>query len=130
MKASEILKNLVALNEVSQKSLPIKLSYAISVNIGKLQAAAKHIEEQRMKLLERYADQDADGKPVIKNNHYQIGDGNMPELTKEMDSLMEEDTEIEIRKVPLECLDLCDNPRCDMLSAKDILALDFMIANE
>ena len=130
MKSSEVLQTIANLMPVSEKSLPVKLSYAISVNLGRLQKVAEDIGTARRKLLEKYSELDEEGKPVIKDGHYQIKDGEMPDLQKEMDQLMEEENEIDIRKVDMAIIDQCDSPRCDMLSAKDIMAIDFMLNKE
>ena len=130
MKSSEVLQTIANLMPVSEKSLPVKLSYAISVNLGRLQNVAEDIGTARRKLLEKYSEQDEKGKSVIKDGHYQIRDGELPDLEKEMDQLMEEENELEFRKVDMAVIDQCDNPRCDMLSAKDILAIDFMLNKE
>ena len=130
MKSSEVLQTIANIMPVSEKSLPVKLSYAISVNLGRLQKVAEDIGTARRKLLEKYSELDEEGKPVIKNGHYQIRDGEMPDLQKEMDQLMEEENEIDIRKVEMSIIDQCDSPRCDMLSAKDIMAIDFMLNKE
>ena len=130
MKSSEVLQTIANIMPVSEKSLPVKLSYAISVNLGRLQKVAEDIGTARRKLLEKYSELDEEGKPVIKNGHYQIKDGEMPDLQKEMDQLMEEENEIDIRKVDMAIIDQCDSPRCDMLSAKDIMAIDFMLNKE
>lgn len=65
MKLRETQVRLQNLAKLGTKTFPAKLSFAISCNIEKLQKEAEHIEKERKKLCEQYAEKDDDGKPVM-----------------------------------------------------------------
>lgn len=53
----------------------IKGSYAITRNLQACEKPAEAIEKERVKLVERFAEKDAEGKPVmLDDNHIKIAD--------------------------------------------------------
>ncbi len=117
------------LRELAGKKLPYKLTYTISKNLVKLQSEAKIIEDGRMKLIDSYAVKDEDGKPVIKDNSYDLGE-KVEEFTAEFQKYMATETEVDIYSVPAAVFEI-EDPRFDVLTVEQIVALivalDFMI---
>ena len=55
------------LHNVVRKRLPFQLAYAISKNVQDISKEADIIGQNRIKLIELYADKDENGNPVIKD---------------------------------------------------------------
>ena len=71
----KILNDTNVLVAISQKQLPIKVSYAISKNIKKLEKELKIYNDERQKLIDRYCIKDEEGNNVIdENNNLKIAD--------------------------------------------------------
>lgn len=120
----------------SEMVLPIKLSYAISVNMDKLSSEMKFAEKERIKICERLADKNEDGTPVKED----IGNGTQvykfndfeakKTLNDELEVLGNTEVDVDIRKVNLEIFDIIENDpanRYDSLSVNHFNALAFMI---
>ena len=128
MKAHQALEHLQALAALEKKSLPVKISFAVSVNIEKLNETAKQVEKQRIAILEKFSKKDEDGKPLIEENRYQIEEGSMEEVTGQVTELMEEDVDVASRKVSVDALQQCDeNDKYDTLTPGELLSISFMI---
>lgn len=74
LKTSEVLNMAQAFAAMSGRSVPIKLSYAISVNSRRIAPITQAAEDQRKALLIKVADKDENGKPVTANNQYVFAD--------------------------------------------------------
>ena len=121
----EVLNRQRTLSEFVSKKLPYKLAYAISKNLAKLQAEAEIIDKGRIALVEEYAVKDEDGKPVVKDNNYDLGE-NAATFSAEFNKYMSTETDVDIYTVPESVLGT-DDPRFDVLTVAQIVALDFMI---
>jgi hypothetical protein len=75
----------------------IKVAYKLSKTARAVQAEADLFEEQRMRLIRRYATQDGDGAQVIMNGNYQFG-ANLEAFDKEFKELAA--TEVSIKSHP------------------------------
>ena len=58
----KILKTINKLVEISQRQLPVKVSYAIAKNITKIENELKVNEKERQKLIDQYALKDEKGE--------------------------------------------------------------------
>jgi hypothetical protein len=121
----EVLHRHNVLTNLCGKKLPYKLAYAISKNVKKLEDELKIIDEGRTSLLEEYAIKDEEGKPVISDNKYELGE-NLEKYGEEYKKYMETDTEIETFTVPVSVLD-SDDARFDTLTVEEIIHIDFML---
>lgn len=126
MKGYEITAHVNSLLNLSGKKLPVSLSFAMATNLDRLMEWQERIEKQRIGLCEQYAEKDSNGKPIIKDNKYQIVD--MAALNHDVDELMAQECDIEIRKVMRSVLEVIDtNPRFDTLAMGEVAALQFML---
>lgn len=128
MKLKEVIQRNQQLNTISDKRLPVKISYAIAKNAQTLQKEAELIEKERIKLLEQYAEKDEDGNPKTDGGNYVLGD-NMEKYTEEYKEYLDTDVEVDIHKFPETELDKLDDPRYDVLTATELAALEFMLEN-
>ena len=93
--------------------LPIKPAYWLARFLDKVQSEMKALENARMKLIEKYAKKDKDGKPVMKKDkdgkqrdpqQYDLTAKNMEEFEKEFAELGKEEFEIDFKPIKLDQL--------------------------
>lgn len=126
MKITEIGVKAQILSGLSKKKLPVKLGFAVSCNLDELAKWQKKTEEQRIELCKQYAKKDEKGEPIIKDDRYDIED--MTALSSDVAELMDEDIEVNVRKVPDSLLDMIDlSDKYDALTPDEIGALQFML---
>ena len=128
MTLSEVIVNTRNLNTVANKVLPGKLSYAIAKNLIKLNAEVELIEKGRMDLINQHVEKDEEGKPVVVDGNYKLGD-NAEKFNEEYNEYLATETEVEIMTVDPEIFDKLDAPRYDGLTSTQMMAIDFMIAD-
>lgn len=129
IKLAEVRQRHQALCTLASKKLPVKLSYAIGKNIMKLQEEMDVIEKERIKLVEQYAVKEEDGSFKNVDGHYDIGD-NEQQLNAEYSELLNMDTEMEIHTVPEYIVECMDDPRYDVLTAAELIAIEFMLEHQ
>lgn len=132
MRLSEVEGRLKGLLKIAGKNLPVKVSYAIAKNIKVLNEEYKTIDEERIKLCEKYADKDEDGKSVKVEKEgkevYQFSDDNEEKVNEEYKELLETEAELDIHKVSIEEFEKCDmSDRYDILNPSEYSVLEFMI---
>lgn len=139
MKLKEAQVRLQNLAKLGTKTFPAKLSFAISCNIEKLQKEAEHIEKERKKLCEQYADKDDDGKPVmvdsvingVESKEYKMDASARAAFGEEYDSLLDTEVDVNIRMVKTEVVEQCERAeRYDIPTVAELLALAFMLEEE
>ncbi len=133
MKAMQIEPTLNFLGRLGEYTLPSKLGFAISVNFEELSKWQKHIEKERIKLLEGYADRDDDGKIIMDKNAdgqdtYRLSDENLKLFTMEYGEFLETELDVDLRMVEEDILWQCDeNPKYRVLTVGELSALRFMV---
>lgn len=110
MKLLEIINSQSTLAELNNcKGLSSVTAYRIAKNIKLVNEELKVYNDQRIKLLENLANKDEDGKPIIKaengTQEYDLTDENKLKLQEEVNKLLEEEINMDIKKVSLEQLD-------------------------
>lgn len=119
-----ILNDTNSLAVISQKQLPIKVSYAIAKNIKKLESELKIYNEERQKLIDQYCIKDNEGNNVIdENNNLKIADEHLDAWNKEINELMDIEVDIDIHKFNLDSL---MNGSYDMTPA-ELMIIEYMI---
>ena len=111
--------------DIQKKKLPIKLGYAITKNLKQMESIAAAYEEERQKILDKYAEKDGNGEYMVKNEAYVIPEQKAYEA--EMQELLGIDNEMDIHTVPFAELEKCDCGQFDALSVQDISLLEIMI---
>lgn len=102
----ELLNSIPTLQKLSQKQLPIKVSYTISKNIKAIEEELKIYEEERQKLIKKYAELDKEGKPKVNDNgNYIIKQENQLDFNKEVLELLNIETDVNISKIDLNALE-------------------------
>lgn len=118
-----ILEGLTQLD--SKKRLPTKLSFAILKNLKELEPTAKTIDEQRVRICEKYSERDESGKSIIKEDMFVIKD--VKGLNDDLSELYSIETEINVHTIGIETIEQCDKNGFDKLSIGELKALEFMI---
>lgn len=117
-----IINSINQLRGVAQKQLPIKASYAIAKNIGKLENEFKTYDKERAKLIDKYAEKDTEGNIVsYENGNIKIKDEHIKEWNKDINELLSIENEVAIHKFPLSALNGYD------LSAAEIMVIEYML---
>ena len=108
---NEIMTMQTGLDVVLGKELPIKPSYWLARFLDKVGSEYKAMESARMKLLEKYAKKDKDGKLVMKKdkdgkpiNEYDLTDTNMKKFQDEFAELGKEEFEVDFKPIKLDQL--------------------------
>jgi len=132
MKLNDVLVKATQLEYLARKQLPVRLSYAIGRNRDAFAKEYQRYETERIKMCEMFSDKDADGKPIVENNNYQMTDEARQELNQALDEFRNTtEVDIEIYKYtkPINTLldELDGNSRYDALSADDLRLLSFII---
>lgn len=103
------------------KGLSSITAYRISKNIKSILEEIKTYNDTRTKMCEEYADKAKDGKPIIKDNKYIMSTEKEIKLNEELGKLLNEDVDIQIKKVSLEDINKAG------LSPLELDSIEFMI---
>lgn len=115
-----------ALANLGDTKLPIKLAYAISLNLKECQSAFEVFSEKQRELLDQYAERDENGEIIIDDIGVVLKDDGEA-YSKQSNELAELEAELNISTVPFDVFDKLDDDKYDSLSAKQLNALDFML---
>lgn len=103
--SNERLVNSVGvLSKLTNLELPLKLSYAFSKNIIKIDTELKAYSLERQKLIEKYGDKDKEGKLTYKDDGT-INILDIENFNKEISELLQCESEIDIHLIDLEKID-------------------------
>ena len=99
------------LDIILKTELPVKPAYWLARFLDKIQSEMTALEKARMKLIEKYAKKDKDGKPLFKKdkdgerlNEYDLTKKNMEAFGKEFATLGEEEFEIDFEPIKFDQL--------------------------
>lgn len=119
-----ILNDANFLTALMQRQFPVRVSYAISKNISKLESELNLYNKERQKIIDKYCKKDKEGKLVIdENNQYSIKDEYINICTKELDELLDIEVDVNIHKFKLNDL-MCGNYE---MSPSEMVLIDYMI---
>lgn len=102
--SNEILVNSVGvLSKLTNLELPIKLSYAFSKNITKIDAELKAYNMEREKLLNKYGEKDEEGKLKLSEKG-EVNILDRENFNKDVAELLKCESEIDIHLIDLESI--------------------------
>ena len=122
---SQIVNFINGVMNLKEKKLPIKLGYAITRNIKIMDPVATSYEEERQKILGKYAEKDDSGKFKVEDGSYIISD--ISGYERGMEELLGIENEMQLHTVTIEEIEKCDMEQFDALSVQDITLLDMMM---
>lgn len=119
--------NSVSANKLARKRLPVKVAYAISRNLDKMNNIITSYETARKTLLDQYAEKDEEGKAKVKDGNYVIQEDQKQAFSDEMKELLEVENEIDLHTINMDEVEKCDTDKYDSLTTADLMTLDIMI---
>lgn len=117
----EIIEKVGMLGEISNRKLPVKVSYAIAKNISKIESELKHYNKEREKIVDKYCERDEEDNLKIENGNYVIKENEVEHWNKDMNDLQEIVVEIDVHKFKLDLLNGYD------MTANEMMCIDFML---
>lgn len=118
---NEVLINSIGvLSKLTNMELPIKLSYALSKNITKIDRELEVYNKERQKLIEKYGEKDKEGKLKTKEDGT-INILDIDSFNKDLKEILEIETEIDIHTIDLE------NINTDIkITPGELMIIDYM----
>lgn len=90
---------------LSNEKLRSKAAYQVARLIHDIRIELELFQERRIALIEKYADHDDNGEPIVENNQYKISKESSELLDKEYKELVETEITLNANKIQLELLD-------------------------
>ncbi|MSS42476.1 hypothetical protein FYJ27_01820 [Anaerosalibacter bizertensis] len=116
----KMLTDISKLRTLSQKQLPVKVSYAIAKNISKIEKELLIYEQERQKLIDKYAEKDNEGK-VVADKNGQIKFKDKENWEKDIKELLSIENEIDIHKFKIDELEGYS------MTPAEIMSIEYMI---
>ena len=119
-----IVNTINVLGELNNAKLPVKVAYAITKNINKINSELKAYNEEKTKLINKYGEKDEEGKlKVEENGIIHLKEEFIEDYNRDIKELLAIENEIDIHMIQLD--DLL-NSKYD-ISPAELSAIDFMI---
>lgn len=118
-----LLEDIQRLGRISQKQLPVKISYAVAKNISKIESELKVYNKERQKLIDKYAKKDDKDNPIADEKG-QIEFQNQKGWDKDIKILLDIENEIDVHTFSINLLEGFN------ISPAEMQALDYMIDEE
>lgn len=126
MQNKEIVGFLNTCVSMKNKSLPVRLAYAIKKNVAAVQEAASAYTAEREELIRRYAKKDENGEIMTEDDCYIMED--KERFGEDMSELLNIETEVEIHTVSISVVEKCDeDSKYDSLTMAELDVIDFML---
>lgn len=120
----KILNTINVLGNLNNTQLNIKLAYAISKNINKIDIELKTYNDEKAKLINKYAEKDKEGNVISdEHGHIIIEEKHKEDWNNYISELLSIENEIDIHKIQLDDL-LNANYN---ISPAELSMIDFMI---
>jgi hypothetical protein len=119
----KIVRDTQRLIEISKKTLPVKVSFAIAKNIAKIESVLSVFNKEREKLISKYAVKDTSGKPAVDEKmQVKIDDNYIEDWNKEYKELLSIENEIDIHKFSIDELEGFH------MSPAELIVINYMIS--
>lgn len=118
-----IVNTINVLGRLNDTALPVRVAYAVSKNIDKIERELKAYNTEKSKLLDKYAEKNEDGEIIIENGHFKIKEECAENWNREIRELLDIENDVEIHMIQLDCL---LNSNCD-IAPSEFNLIDFMI---
>lgn len=119
---NKILNDMQRLREISDKQLPVKVSYAIAKNLNKIESELKTYNNEREKLINKYAEKNSDGTvradeagQIIFKEEYK------KQWDKDINELLSIENEVDIHKFNISTLEGYS------MTPAELMLIDYMI---
>jgi Protein of unknown function (DUF1617) len=110
------------LRAISEKQLPVKVSYAIAKNMAKIESELKVYNKERAKLIDKYGEKEKDGKLKLdEHGSIVIKEDSKDKWDKAINELLEIENEIDIHKFNMDLLE------GHSIKPSELMTIDYMI---
>ncbi|MBS5305741.1 hypothetical protein [Clostridium sp.] len=116
----KLVNSIGVLSKLTNMELPIKLSYAISKNITKIDRELVVYNKERQKLIEKYGEKDEESKLKTKEDGT-INILDIDSFNKDLKDILEIETEVDIHVIDLEKINIDIN-----ITPGEIMLVDYM----
>lgn len=116
----KLVNSIGVLSKLNNMELPIKISYALSKNISKIDAELTAYNVERQKLIEKYGEKDQEGKLKTKEDGT-IDITDSENWSKDLKELSEIENEIDINVIDLENINADIN-----ITPGELMVIDYM----
>ncbi|WP_370773366.1 hypothetical protein [Clostridium sp.] len=119
-----IVSTINALSKLNNAQLPIKIAYAISKNVNKIESELKFYNAETAKLVNKYGEKDKEGKlKVDENGNVPLKEEHIEDYNRDIKELLSIENEMDIHMIKLDDL-LNSNYN---ISPAELSAIAFMI---
>lgn len=119
-----IVNTINALVKLNNTQLPIKVAYAISKNVNKIESELKVYNTEKAKLVNKYGEKDKEGKlKVGENGNVSLKEEHIEDYNRDIKELLSIENEMDIHMIKLDDLLNSDYN----ISPSELSAIDFMI---
>lgn len=120
----KLVNSVGTLRKISNTELPIKVSFNLAKNIGIIEKELETFNNEKSRIIEKYAVKDADNKVIVaENGTVNIASENVQAWNIEISELLKQEN-----KVDLYSLDIKDIEKCNLLiTPSEILLIDYML---
>ncbi len=115
-----LINSIGVLSKLTNMELPIKLSYAFSKNIIKIDRELTVYNKEREKLIEKYGEKDEEGKLKTKEDGT-INIIDIDSFNKDLKEILEIETEVDIHVIDLEKINADIN-----ITPGELMVIDYM----
>lgn len=120
IKNEKLVNSIVVLSKLTQMELPIKLSYALSKNITKIDRELAVYNKERQKLIEKYGEKDKEGKLKTKEDGT-ININDIDSFNNDLKEILEIETEVDIHLIDLDKVNVDVN-----ITPGELMVIDYM----
>lgn len=120
----KVVNTINALSNLNNAQLPVKVAYAISKNVKKIESELKIYNAEKVKLMNKYCEKDEEGK--LKADEYgnvKIKEEHREDWNRDIKELLSIENEIDIHMINLD--DLLNSNYS--ISPGELSTIDFMI---
>lgn len=119
-----IVNTINALSKLNNAQLPIKVAYAISKNVNKIESELKVYNTEKAKLVNKYGEKDKEGKlKVGENGNVSLKEEHIEDYNRDIKELLSIENEMDIHMIKLDDLLNSDYN----ISPSELMTIDFMI---
>ena len=119
-----IVNTINALSKLNNAQLPIKVAYAISKNVNKIESELKVYNTEKAKLVNKYGEKDKEGKlKVGENGNVPLKEEHIEDYNRDIKELLSIENEMDIHMIKLDDLLNSDYN----ISPSELMTIDFMI---
>lgn len=119
-----IVNTINVLAELNNAKLPVKVAYAITKNINKINSELKAYNEEKAKLIDKYSEKDEEGKlKTDEIGNVTLKEEHIEDWNRDIKELLSIENEIDIHMIQLDDL-LNSNYN---ISPAELSVIDFMI---